>query len=115
MRFLNHIKSIRPVGGFRVRAVFQDGFIGEVDLAPLVNRARGPLLEALRDPDLFERAFVDEGSAAWPNGYDICPDVLRYYCELGRVCSDEEMNAAFNEPLETPETSASYLKDEPPK
>jgi hypothetical protein len=30
-----------------------------------------------------------------PNGYDICPDVLRHYCEIGRVCSQVETDNAF--------------------
>jgi hypothetical protein len=45
---------------------------------------------------------VDHRAVAWPNGYDIDPDVLRYYCELGRVCSYEELAAVFEQPEHSP-------------
>ncbi len=109
MRIGNAIKGVRPVGGYRLRAVFQDGFIGEVDLSPLFENPRGPLTEQFKGPAFFAEAFVDLDAAAWPNGYDICPDVLRYYCELGRVCSREELAAAFEQNQVSPMT----LNDKP--
>jgi hypothetical protein len=107
MRFGNAIKEVRATGGFRLRAVFQDGFIGEVDLWPLFEKPRGPLTKAFQDPGFFGKVFVDVSAAAWPNGYDIDPDVLRYYCEMGRVCTREELAAAF----EQTELSSMILND----
>jgi hypothetical protein len=109
MKYGNAIKGVRATGGYRLRVVFQDGYIGEVDLWPLFEKPRGPLTEAFRDPAFFAKAFVDLDAAAWPNGYDICPDVLRYYCELGRVCTREELAAA----LDQPELSPMTLNDKP--
>jgi hypothetical protein len=49
---------------------------------------------------------------SWPNGYDICSDVLRYYCELGRVATDEELEKYFAvEPK--PADGALTLNDKP--
>src|SRR5206468_2496440 len=95
MRFLNKLKEFVLVGGYRIRVTFRDGFTREVDLWPLFEHPRGPLDEPLRDPAFFQRAFLEQGTLSWPNGYDICPDVLRFYCEIGRVCTQEELNAAF--------------------
>jgi hypothetical protein len=103
----NAIKSVRATAGHRLRVVFHDGYIGEIDLWPLFENQRGPLTEAIRDPALFARVYVDHNALAWPNGYDIDPDVLRYYCEIGRVCSYEELAAAF----EQPEHSQMILND----
>jgi len=110
LKFLNEIRGVRPLGGYRLRAVFQDGYISEVDLLPLFANPIGPLTETFADPVFFQKVFVDPDShvAAWPNGYDICSDVLRYYCEQGRVTSREEMNAYFTE-----ETPAPVLHDKP--
>jgi hypothetical protein len=108
MSGLNKVKSFDLRGGYRVRVTFADGFTGEVDLQPLWTPPRGPLAEPFRDPSFFQRAFLDHGTLSWPNSYDICSDVLRYYCELGRVTSREEMNAYFN-----PETSPAVLHDKP--
>jgi hypothetical protein len=111
MKFLNEVKNISTLGQYRLRVVFKDGYSGEVDLWPLFAQPKGPLTQSFKDPKFFEKAYVDPESdvVAWPNGYDICSDVLRYYCEQGRVTSTEEMNAYFE-----PE-SASILNDKPSK
>ena len=98
MQLSNIVTEARPLGGHRLRVTFVDGFVGETDLQNLPLQRRGPLVQALRDEDFFQRVSVDEecGVVAWPNGYDICADVLRHYCELGRVCSAEELNAHFH-------------------
>lgn len=98
MNYGNAIKDVRATSAYRLRVVFQDGYIGEVDLWPLFEKPRGPLTEAFRDPAFFAKVSVDFNAAAWPNGYDIDPDVLRYYCEMGRVCPREELAAAFEQP-----------------
>jgi len=82
--------------------MFEDGYVGEIDLAPLFENPRGPLTADFKDPALFAKAYVDHRAVAWPNGYDIDPDVLRYYCELGRVCSYEELAAVFEQPEHSP-------------
>ena len=108
MKYLNRLKCFALTGGYHVRVTFRDDYTGEVNLWPLFANPRGPLTEPFRDQTFFERAFLDEGTLAWPNGYDICSDVLRYYCEQGRVTSKEEMNAYF-----TQEASVAALYDKP--
>lgn len=111
MKLLNRVTQVEWLGGHRLRLVFRDGYTGEVDLAPIAAAPRGPLEEPLRDVEFFRQVRCDGYTATWPNEYDICPDVLRYWCELGRVCSQEELNAAFNQ--QPVETSASVLNDKP--
>ena len=108
MRVLNEVKGVRPLGGYRISVVFGDGYIGEVDLWTLFANPKGPLTEPFQDQMFFQKVYLDPETrvVAWPNGYDICSDVLRYYCEQGRVTSREEMNAYFME-------SATVLKEEP--
>ena len=110
----NAVKGVRPVGGYRLRVVFRDGFIGEVDVWPLFETPHGPMTEPFRDLEFFQKVTVDSelGVVTWPNGYDICPDVLRYWCEAGRVCSKEETNAFFLRLIED-STSAVALNDKP--
>ena len=85
MRYCNHIKSVRAAGDFRLKLVFDDGFIGELDFAPLVKKDSGPLLDPLKDPAAFQRVELDHGVLSWPHGYDICSDVVRFWCERGQV------------------------------
>jgi len=37
----------------------------------------GPIFDPIRsDPARFREVRAEEGSVAWPNGADLCPDVL---------------------------------------
>jgi hypothetical protein len=111
MKSLNKVKHLRLLDGYRLSATFRDGFVGEVDLAPLFESPVGPLTKEFHQPGFFGSAYLDHGVISWPNGYSICSDVLRYYCEQGRVTSTEEMNSYF----QTESESAAVLHDKPVK
>ena len=58
----------------RLYVEFDDGVCGEYDMA---SRLKGPVFEALRDPEFFVQVRLDEyGVPTWPNGTDIAPDAL---------------------------------------
>lgn len=64
------------VRNFEVEITFSDGTTEILDLAPLLA---GLVFEPLRtNRSLFEALRVDEelGTIVWPNGADLCPDVL---------------------------------------
>jgi len=70
------IQSAVPLKGFDVRLGFTDGTVRTVNLEPYL---RGPIFKPLRqDPEIFRSVQVDKelGTIVWPNGADICPDVL---------------------------------------
>jgi len=70
------VSSVTPLEGFEVRLCFTDGTERVVDLAAYL---RGSVFERVRsDPVFFRSVSVDAdfGTVAWPNGADICPDVL---------------------------------------
>jgi hypothetical protein len=79
------VKSVQVLGGFQVRLVFTDGSARTVDLAPYL---KGPLFEPLKDPAKFREVRVDPEleTLVWPNGADICPDVLFH----GRIPASPE-------------------------
>ena len=61
--------------GYRVRLLFNDGTVRDVDLAPYI--AHGPIFEPLRiDPAYFRAFRVAGGTLTWPNGADIAPETL---------------------------------------
>ncbi|MBA4148084.1 MAG: DUF2442 domain-containing protein [Verrucomicrobia bacterium] len=110
MKMLNRVKSVRWLGDYRLKLVFKDGYVGEVDLHGIAESPRGPMEQPLKEIDFFKEAVADGYSVAWPNGYDISPDTLRHWCEIGRACSQEELDAAF---AKHSETSAFILHDKP--
>ena len=87
------LKTIRPNGDYRVAFAYEDGLAAELDFAAYLDGRLGPMLEPLREPTFFTQAFIDHGVLTWPNGYDICPDVLRVWCEAGRILPSETTNA----------------------
>lgn len=63
---------------FTVRLRFQDGISGVVSLRSVFSRPKGLAAEILRG-GMFQNCFVEAGALAWPNGYELCPDVLRHW------------------------------------
>ena len=61
--------------GLTIHLRFSDGTDRDIDLTPYLV---GPVFEPLRDPARFAEVSVDPdlGTIVWPNGADICPDVL---------------------------------------
>lgn len=69
------VTAVRALENRRVHLTFSDGTEKEIDLTPYL---KGPVFEPLRDPVEFGKVAVDPelGTIVWPNGADICPDVL---------------------------------------
>ncbi len=70
------VQKVTPLGGFALRLGFTDGAERTLDMEPYL---KGPIFVSLkRDLALFRSVRVDEelGTIVWPNGADVCPDVL---------------------------------------
>lgn len=61
-----------------LRLQFADGSIEDFDFEPMMH---GKMSSALRDLDFFKQVRIEAGGLEWPNGYDICPTLLRYHLE----------------------------------
>lgn len=97
---LLRIKSAKPLGGFRVRLVLTDGSAVERDLERLVS---GGIFAALRkDPARFREFAVEGGTIAWPNGADLCPDVLIWGGPPPTKRATPPKNLALEAPADAP-------------
>jgi hypothetical protein len=71
---LLRIKKVEALPALRLRLTLEDGQMIERDVASLL---RGPVFERIRSDSMeFARVQVEAGTVVWPNGADLCPDVL---------------------------------------
>ena len=71
---LVRIKEAKALPGLKLRLTLTDGSVIERDVAALLN---GPVFERIKaDPAEFARVRAEAGTVVWPNGADLCPDVL---------------------------------------
>jgi hypothetical protein len=61
------VVELAALADYRLRLVFSDGSVGEHDFRPLIDEG-GPMVEPLRDPEFFARAFVEMGVPTLPVG-----------------------------------------------
>ena len=71
---LVRIRDVVPLEGFRLRLTLTDGTVIEREVSSLLV---GPVFEPIRsDRALFCEVQAEAGTVVWPNGADLCPDVL---------------------------------------
>ena len=71
---LVRIREAKPLDNYRVQLTLTDGQVIERDLAPML--AGQVFAEILSDEARFREMRVEGGTLVWPNGADLCPDVL---------------------------------------
>jgi hypothetical protein len=68
------ISSVKPLNGFQVELKLTTGEIVQRDLRPF---REGPIFESIRErEDQFRQIRAWGGTLVWPNGTDLCPDVV---------------------------------------
>ncbi len=79
MKKIVQISEIEYLGNNKLRVVFNDKIEKIIDFALLFPSS--PMTDLLRDPEVFQQVKLYEHGRGlyWPNGYDACPDYLRYY------------------------------------
>jgi len=71
---LLRIREVKALEGFKLRLTLTDGSVIERDVSRLLV---GPVFEPIRkDLSVFAKVRVEGGTVVWPNGADLCPDVL---------------------------------------
>jgi len=71
--------SVRHGGDHRLELSFEDGLSATIDFGPRIV-GRGGVWQPLQNIEYFKRVRIDPElmTLVWPNGADICPDLL--YC-----------------------------------
>ena len=79
MLIMVKIIKINTLKKHRLHVVFDDGVEKIIDFKPFIGEY--PLTKPLSDPNFFRLVKIyDNGRGIyWQNGYDACPDNLRYH------------------------------------
>jgi hypothetical protein len=89
------VRFVRTVGDHQLEVAYADGITAVLDFSQFLSARSGPVIDALREQATFSKVQLEDGVVTWPTGFDICPDVLRFWCEQGRICPDRETDAHF--------------------
>jgi hypothetical protein len=78
--FMIDIARVRPLQARQLELTFADGLKGVVDLDQVISQFTG-VFAPLLDQSYFSLVRLNNelGTIVWPNGADICPDVLYSY------------------------------------
>ena len=71
--------EMKPVSDHSLWLRFSDGTEGVRDCSDILAEG-GPMVEPLRDPAMFLRAFLSLGVPSWPNGFDL--DAINLHMEM---------------------------------
>jgi hypothetical protein len=78
--FMIDVVAVKYLENHVLELVFDDGLTARIDMDTVIGRFDG-VFAPLEDPAYFSQVRVDRelGTIVWPNGADICPDVLYSY------------------------------------
>ena len=75
--FMIDIIDVQPLHARHLELTFADRFHGVVNLDQVIGQYTG-VFSALLDDSYFHQVTLNHelGTVVWPNGADLCPDVL---------------------------------------
>jgi hypothetical protein len=78
--FLIDVIEVKPLDDKNLELSFADGLKAVVNMEQVIQTFDG-VFAPLKDPEFFRQVRVDPeiGTIVWPNGADVCPDVLYSY------------------------------------
>jgi hypothetical protein len=60
---------------FTLICLFDNGITKEFDMNTVLSKS-GPMIQPLQDLIFFKKVFIEMGTPTWPNGFDLCSDVV---------------------------------------
>lgn len=75
---MHTVKKVEYLDGYKLKVKFDNGKTKTIDFERKLKKAKNLQLP-LRDINYFKKVRTDGVTLIWPNGLDICPDVLYDY------------------------------------
>ena len=102
---LHIIKKVEYIEGYKLKLFFNDSKIKIVDFEDKLKEAKNMFLP-LKEIEYFKKVKADGTTIVWPNGLDLCPDVLY---ETGKEIPKKKSAQAKTLPRRRKKTSANSL------
>lgn len=67
------VNAVSPLEGYRLKLEFANGEVKIFDCTPFLGFG---VFQELQNKAYFDQIKVVDGTIAWPNEQDICPDTL---------------------------------------
>jgi hypothetical protein len=74
------VKKVTPQPGYKLKIVFSNNEQGLYDCSKLLDFG---VFQELKDVAYFNKVRVCDGTIAWPNEQDICPDTI--YIDAAKI------------------------------
>jgi hypothetical protein len=80
---LHDIIRVSYLSDYKLILTFDDKSKRIIDLEQCINEVKGSRFQELENIEYFKKVRADRelGTIVWPNGYDICPDMLYHMGE----------------------------------
>lgn len=72
---LRLVVKVKAKPGYLLECTFDNGTIKTYDMS-FVSKKKGSMLTPFKDEKFFKKVFLEMGTPTWPNGYDICADLI---------------------------------------
>jgi hypothetical protein len=72
---LHTVKKVEYIEEYKLKLIFNDGCIKIVNLENMIKNTKNMFVPLL-DLNYFKKVKCDGITICWPNGVDLCPDVL---------------------------------------
>lgn len=70
------VKRVMALPDYCLEVEFMDGTFGTVYMKERVSNPKAGVFKALKDPALFNQAYIEYGVVTWPGEIDLAPDVM---------------------------------------
>jgi len=67
------VKAVKPLKDYRLLLTFDNGEQRVFDVEPYLSKG---IFSELREPGRFNAVRISFDTVEWPNGADLCPEVL---------------------------------------
>jgi len=79
------LRRVKALENYTLECEFENGETAVYDMHYVLEKST-PMLDPLKDIEVFKGVFLESGAPVWKNGYDLCPDAIWERTHQTRKC-----------------------------